>query len=1068
MCLVFLTENAAAAARNTAVDSSVDLYETERKTLIQRIEFEKSRIANDFKSADSRFFNLIDSVTQFILQQPVSKDKRNNYLNRLQAFLGNIDQYYSDGYLKSGTYLALLSYYPVIIDWDQHGELLPNLKRYSSFSIKATKLIPNDSIVDDFLTDYMNDRPDDIFRYAEEFSDRACSMSVLERAAKRAPESAKRYYSNTNAVSDILRTSKDPFIKKSFEIYSKYGLRSRAYLLLDDISKSALSVDKADVVASNADVMFVLLVKQSMKKDANSAYSIYRYLDLYSVDRLRKMNLASGATEIEQFPQHTPEEMFVLMTYGFKDVPFPTFQNLFESLRNKCKNCALNSAVISSIDKGKMKDLLLYCESNQLLDQLLALVNDQQKNYLLSLITLEEKDALTPPFKTFTKDAQTNKFNASVAVSAQPLGGVAADNSEAEALPARQEEPVIEPKPKTPTDAMPTTGVSSIAATKGVDDAPVTAMANDSHRDALPVPAQDVEPIKIVLDQKTKTIIALKKNILQTIQNLPNVINKEYGEEVLLYAAQKEPDELFKKIDVFKSKFYCLKILEQCAINAPVSVKRYLYNPQHPVNYILQYSANPTVKKILEINTHLGYRSKPMLLIDDMVSGKLSVKDALAISAEPSKLFNAVVAIISRPKYIGKYSIDHEMRDYSLHFIREINDKIASGASQPFSSVEDFSSTDLYFLMLYGRDEVFTSTFNGLFTRFIQKLPKDGNTFLSTVSYNQFRDFISLCSNFGTIDDFLSKFSPDAKKKLLAAYISNLELEKDELSSIVLIAEALSNVNDNEVLANLQTDIKKEYERVKTSNNQVGMSIYGVLSSMISGNAKVDTKWYRMVSMQFKIAPASTLASGSLFNEASSCIEQMYFYNDDDGKGSFTNFMNSYKNQSAWMVEDKNSYIKISSKTGLNVQIYANKPEYEENGSNAITSYLKDKGLVPSVIVHRGHSFHTEATLEKIPQSTKLIFVGSCGGFYKIPMAMGNAPDAQVISTKQVGTKAINDAMLFALNENIRNGKDIDWAEFWDKMHDKLGNNQYFSDYVPPHKNLEATFIRAYYKTLGV
>jgi hypothetical protein len=120
------------------------------------------------------------------------------------------------------------------------------------------------------------------------------------------------------------------------------------------------------------------------------------------------------------------------------------------------------------------------------------------------------------------------------------------------------------------------------------------------------------------------------------------------------------------------------------------------------------------------------------------------------------------------------------------------------------------------------------------------------------------------------------------------------------------------------------------------------------------------------------------------------------------------------------------------------------------------------------VVIHRGHSFHTEATLEKIQSSAKLIFVGSCGGFYKVSIAVENAPDAHIISTKQVGTKAINDAMLFALNENIRSGKDIVWNDFWDKMRLKFGNNQYFSDYVPPNKNLEAIFIKAYYKLLGV
>jgi hypothetical protein len=194
----------------------------------------------------------------------------------------------------------------------------------------------------------------------------------------------------------------------------------------------------------------------------------------------------------------------------------------------------------------------------------------------------------------------------------------------------------------------------------------------------------------------------------------------------------------------------------------------------------------------------------------------------------------------------------------------------------------------------------------------------------------------------------------------------------------------------------------------------------------------------------------------------------MYFYNDDDGRSSYINFVNTYKNQPTWGVEDRNSYIHIFSKQGAHIEIFANKPEFEENGISAISAYFKEKDYNATVVVHRWHSFHTESTLEKVPASAKLIFVGSCGGFYKLPIALENAPEAHIISTKQIGTKTVNDVMIYALNENIRNGKDIVWNDFWDKMRDRLGNNPYFGDYIPPNKNLGAIFIRAYYKILGV
>jgi hypothetical protein len=68
---------------------------------------------------------------------------------------------------------------------------------------------------------------------------------------------------------------------------------------------------------------------------------------------------------------------------------------------------------------------------------------------------------------------------------------------------------------------------------------------------------------------------------MQSLQNIPSFINLDYSQEVLTYAAEKEPDEMFKKIEQYKNKRYSLALLEECAINAPVSVKRYLYNPNH-------------------------------------------------------------------------------------------------------------------------------------------------------------------------------------------------------------------------------------------------------------------------------------------------------------------------------------------------------------------------------------------------------------------------------------------------------------------------------------------------------
>jgi hypothetical protein len=159
--------------------------------------------------------------------------------------------------------------------------------------------------------------------------------------------------------------------------------------------------------------------------------------------------------------------------------------------------------------------------------------------------------------------------------------------------------------------------------------------------------------------------------------------------------------------------------------------------------------------------------------------------------------------------------------------------------------------------------------------------------------------------------------------------------------------------------------------------------------------------------------------------------------------------------------------VKISSLTGAKIEIYANKPDLEESGDKEITKILTDNNYAIKCVVHRGHSFHTEATLNRVPATARFIFVGSCGGFYKINIALRKAPDAQIISTRQIGVKQINDPIIYSFNEYVRQGKDINWKTFWDEMKVKLGTNSLFYDYVPPHKNLESQFVKAYYEIMG-
>ena len=51
--------------------------------------------------------------------------------------------------------------------------------------------------------------------------------------------------------------------------------------------------------------------------------------------------------------------------------------------------------------------------------------------------------------------------------------------------------------------------------------------------------------------------------------------------------------------------------------------------------------------------------------------------------------------------------------------------------------------------------------------------------------------------------------------------------------------------------------------------------------------------------------------------------------------------------------------------------------------------------------------------------------------------------------------------------EKLRNGSDIDWIPFWAEFGHMVSDKEAFEDYIPPHKNLGAIFIKAYKSAMG-
>ncbi|MGH2648275.1 MAG: hypothetical protein ACRDE8_11935, partial [Ginsengibacter sp.] len=175
---------------------------------------------------------------------------------------------------------------------------------------------------------------------------------------------------------------------------------------------------------------------------------------------------------------------------------------------------------------------------------------------------------------------------------------------------------------------------------------------------------------------------------------------------------------------------------------------------------------------------------------------------------------------------------------------------------------------------------------------------------------------------------------------------------------------------------------------------------------------------------------------------------------------------------SDWQITQKKEWIEIKSIKGKPIWIFANLPLDNETDKDAdaqkdLIEYMDDLGLEPSIVIHRGHSYHLPYTIKQLSENAKIIMLGSCGGYHNLDTILTNAPEANIISTKQTGAKDVNKPIIEALDNTLRNGENIDWRQMWAALTNYFNKapkelRETFEDYIPPDKNLGALFIKAY------
>ncbi len=550
--------------------------------------------------------------------------------------------------------------------------------------------------------------------------------------------------------------------------------------------------------------------------------------------------------------------------------------------------------------------------------------------------------------------------------------------------------------------------------------------------------------------------LELLKTDLKTGITIADFINaKPYAKDYWIHTAQFYPTDLLNK---FKNLAYTpigSEVVNAIAKTDPIAVKQF-FGTNHIVDRALKNSKDSVVKVIYNIYQTYGMQSKAYALLHYIYNRQMDMEDAHTIGKNNKLFFKTLIELRKKTNILGNYAVDKELQTLGMEKVVEINLRHEGKDPYRFAPIDSNNAYEIYTAIVYSPEEIFTSSFLGMYKRLLEKKKeKSGYHFLQKLNFNKFRIFIKQCAGYNKLDDFFSTMNDSQANALVKMFASGLYNYGGNLGPAVDVADTYGSLENEKIKALFKEIIENEYRQTILNKNEHGIKIYGLLLKLIGGNPENMPTNYL-----FTIPNLDRVSNKELFPD-STHIQQHFFFDDEDGQAAFNAWLTQYP-PTLYKREDKGTYVVLSTIKGKKMIIYANKPKQEIAGREALRKLFDSKNRYPDLVVHRGHSYYIENTLANMTNSNRVAILGSCGGYQNISKAMENAMDVQIVSTKQVGTLAVNSVLINETTETIRLGKDIVWIDLWKQISTKLKDNPQFKDYIPPYKNLGARFIKAY------
>jgi hypothetical protein len=520
------------------------------------------------------------------------------------------------------------------------------------------------------------------------------------------------------------------------------------------------------------------------------------------------------------------------------------------------------------------------------------------------------------------------------------------------------------------------------------------------------------------------------------------------------------------------------------ANRAPAHMARFLKSsPNSPVAQKVNACPNPLVQTIAKIAPE-RFASNYLPFALPIAKGEMDFAAIDALRQDPKKYFQTIVDLEMKniedeaaglPTY---YRIPTRafLKENAVKFYVNVMNSRHEEAKESvrYAELNELRPQDIYMVIVHGEDNFYTSSYLYTYHKLMANYTKTGHDSLFRyMKRYQARKFIQMSGRYNTLPHLMKNMPRDTMLNGIRQLAYGLEINSDNgLEDAMTLAETFpSFVRDSSMREFMAAQLDENLERCRQEPNFYGIKLYTLLGDIY---ASVEAE-YAGKGDQYskKLAAYLDLPHRNLRSPEGMVYQRVFFYGDDDGKSSYQSFMGNFRDKTQWDIEQNSNWVTIKSKKNYPLTIFANLPldneryDLDKDAMDSLTHYLDSLKIEPHIIIHRGHSYHLSHSLGYVDSYTNLAILGSCGGYQEVFNVQQKSADAQVISTKQVGSKMVNEPLLTMINRKILEEKDIHWVQLWSELETLMKKDKkayaYFVDYVPPHKNIGLLVSKIYH-----